>query len=407
MIVIGMKKMKSISKMINYLILGLLFFTHTVFLILPGKLVEPFICICRPVLYSGILTVLYVFNDENDCPVSKVRRDGLVVGVGTIIYVFCILMTGILVGFGKNIIASSLSSIIISVWRYATVAVMSEVLRHKLIQNIPASPASQRVFFSVALTVVYAFVQLDALRNVRSFETNGIIDFFFTSVFPALTLNAVLSYIAFIGSLRSLIIIRWAYSLTPVLMPVLPNVSKPVWATISCAMLFITIIIYHRHASNNGNRPRRPKSLRDKYRKNTVFVLGVPLVLTSLLIAFAVRAFTFFPVVVLTESMTGAIDRGSIVFVEKLRPEKVLKTVRQGDIIHYKKKNTEIVHRVVELRYSASGDMVCVTKGDANLVNDFNPVETKEIIGIVRAYIPYAGYPFTIFNKIINGRERT
>jgi len=124
--------------------------------------------------------------------------------------------------------------------------------------------------------------------------------------------------------------------------------------------------------------------------------------LTVFLAMFGLRMFSYFPVVVLTGSMAGAVDRGSIVFVEKLNAADVLNSVNEGDIIHYKYKNNEVMHRIIEFRYNESGERLYITKGDANPIADSIPVKAGQILGISRSYIPYAGYPLVILNAIFN-----
>ena len=137
----------------------------------------------------------------------------------------------------------------------------------------------------------------------------------------------------------------------------------------------------------------RAEQRRSKRTKKQVASYVAVIVLIALTSAFIMRAFTFFPVVVLTGSMTGAIDAGSVVLIEKLQPEKVYSTVNLGDVIHLRRAGFEVVHRVVGFSVNDAGDRVYITKGDANLISDAYAVEPAQVLGVARAFIPYVGYP--------------
>jgi signal peptidase len=100
--------------------------------------------------------------------------------------------------------------------------------------------------------------------------------------------------------------------------------------------------------------------------------------------------------------MTGAVDRGALVIVQKLQPEGVVSVVSEGDIICYRYKKVEMMHRVVGLSYDAAGERVYITKGDANPAADAAPVEPEQIIGVYKAQIPHMGYPVVLFRTIFD-----
>lgn len=93
--------------------------------------------------------------------------------------------------------------------------------------------------------------------------------------------------------------------------------------------------------------------------------------------------------VVQTGSMEPAIGTGSVVFI---RPEAVY-TV--GDIITFDRRESgleiPVTHRVIETRIT-EGQMVYLTKGDANESQDLNPVYKDEVLGKVLFHIPLIGY---------------
>ena len=381
-------------------ILGLLLTTQVVFLSLPDALVETFVRMCRPLLYAGATIFCFVFFGKDEHTVVNGRRGVQAAVFGAALYVMAMLAAGILFGFGRNSMAPGLAAVLGNLWIYAVTAVLSEILRLKLISG---TPSRRRAFLTVVLTLVYTFVQLDSLRRVANLDAHGLTDLIFTVFFPALALNSVLSFMAFGGSLRTLLILRCTFSLLPVLLPILPNLSKAIWSVLSSAMLFITVVVYHLAVNGKSIQLRRLAKRRAGVPKKPIWFLLVSVTFSVLLAAFILRGFAVYPVVVLTGSMKGAIEPGAVMIVEKLRPENVRDTVLEGDIIQFTYGSKEVIHRVAECRCHASGERFYITKGDANPAADINPVELSQVVGIVRASIPYIGYPFVLVNTIIVG----
>lgn len=90
---------------------------------------------------------------------------------------------------------------------------------------------------------------------------------------------------------------------------------------------------------------------------------------------------------VVSGSMSPAIKTGSVVLVRSVDPE----DIRVGDVITYRGPVTDqlITHRVAEI---LPGKLSFVTRGDANSVNDPNPIEASQIVGKVDGNIPFLGY---------------
>lgn len=90
---------------------------------------------------------------------------------------------------------------------------------------------------------------------------------------------------------------------------------------------------------------------------------------------------------VLTGSMSPTIEPGGLIIIKEVSPQ----SVKEGDVITFGSANTENIttHRVIDIENSDG--IKFVTKGDANNVQDPNPVESSLLIGKVVKFIPYAG----------------
>ena len=87
--------------------------------------------------------------------------------------------------------------------------------------------------------------------------------------------------------------------------------------------------------------------------------------------------------------MSPAFETGSVIFVRQINSLAVV----EGDIITFNSLNdaeSPITHRVVGINREAG--ISFITRGDANIVNDPNPVEADQLIGIVTGSVPYIGH---------------
>jgi len=95
--------------------------------------------------------------------------------------------------------------------------------------------------------------------------------------------------------------------------------------------------------------------------------------------------------VVLSGSMSPAFDAGSLVFVRSTEPA----GIKEGDIISFSSPNDHArltIHRVVQVKQENGFSFT--TRGDANIVNDSNPVTPEQLVGKMTVSIPYLGYIF-------------
>ena len=93
--------------------------------------------------------------------------------------------------------------------------------------------------------------------------------------------------------------------------------------------------------------------------------------------------------VVLSGSMSPAFNTGSLIFVKPAEPS----SIAVGDIITFGSAGDAsrlTTHRVVGTNWD--NGLSFITRGDANNVNDPNPVPSESVVGRVTGYIPYIGY---------------
>lgn len=93
--------------------------------------------------------------------------------------------------------------------------------------------------------------------------------------------------------------------------------------------------------------------------------------------------------IVLSGSMSPEFDTGSLAFVRDIDTDELA----VGDIITYRSQadsDSLTTHRIVEIQRNDS--LQFITRGDANNVNDPNPVLAENVVGRVTGSVPYVGY---------------
>ncbi|SFR93116.1 signal peptidase, endoplasmic reticulum-type [Halomicrobium zhouii] len=96
--------------------------------------------------------------------------------------------------------------------------------------------------------------------------------------------------------------------------------------------------------------------------------------------------------VVLSDSMSPAIDAGAVVFVGEVPAN----DISEGDVITIERAggsgdSSRVTHRVVEV-VEEDGERRFRTKGDANEDPDPSLVAPSNVIGVVQFHVPYMGY---------------
>jgi signal peptidase len=122
----------------------------------------------------------------------------------------------------------------------------------------------------------------------------------------------------------------------------------------------------------------------------------VALLVVVIPIVTGARAYT-----ITTGSMWPAMPPGTLVVVRHADPD----SVRTGDVITFQLESGQpavATHRVVGRALEADGTAAFVTRGDANNVDDADPVLPAQVVGRVWYSIPYLGR----VNQVLTGSVR-
>ena len=89
-----------------------------------------------------------------------------------------------------------------------------------------------------------------------------------------------------------------------------------------------------------------------------------------------------------SESMTGAINKGDAVVFEQYKNQKL----EEEQVVIFKKDDILVVHRIIRIK-NVNGKYHYFTKGDANKKEDESYITDEDIVGVTKFRIQYIGYP--------------
>lgn len=371
---------------------------QTVFMIIPFNAILLYNMALRPLVYAALAVIVYVFIGLDERQVRKAHNSNTVAIVSLATFGVVIIIAAFLFGAGANVMAPNLSVVGHSLWERGSIIILGELIRYKLIKK---AGQENRTGIVVALTIVLAFGQMNAVRMMIQGDM-AVWTVFFESVFRPLAISAVASYLAVEGSFLSVILLSFAYSMAPYLVPILPNISPTAWSLIISGLAFLTGVILYFATNEKGCSQRvREKQVLKYYAKKPIFYNAITAVVIIAIITFFAGVFPIYPVVVLTGSMAGTFERGSLVFVERVPPGDAFIRVGEGYVIHFVNHNgVSYIHRVIDFGHNIDGERQYVTRGDATELVDPFAVTQDDVLGIARASLPFFGYPYIFFQAV-------
>jgi signal peptidase I len=373
---------------------------QTVYMFIPTDGVRLF-NMARPLVYGISAVAIFVFMggiNEREHPVRKAFNANVVAVISFAIFGIVFLAVSIIFGAGINTMAVNPSVVVRNLWEIGLIVMLGEFIRYKLIKN---TTEQNRAFVIVPLTIALAYGLMNDMRIFIRSDT-AFAEMFFAAIFVTLAIGTVASYFAIEGSFLSVVLISFMYTIIPYLSPIMPNVSSVVWALAVSGVLFVTATIYYTIMSDKRRDTKIHEKRLARYARKPIFATAITVESIVVIIAFFAGVFPVYPVVILTDSMEGTFDRGSIVFVEKVSQGDAFLSVGEGDIIHFTgQTGVEYVHRVVEFRFDGYGERVYITQGDAVETADTFHVPQENVLGVANAQIPFIGYPYIRVQNII------
>ena len=389
-----MKTKNLVQTLIICLILALM---QTIFIITPPNILNLYTLTIRPLTFAILTIAIYTFIEHIPHPTPQTKLANKLALIFILMFSIVMLFLAFNIGVGHNSMVANHSVVIRNLWERGSIIILGDLIRYKLIKH--ANDQERRVtIFIITLTLVYS--QTTEIHRIISGNMSAL-DAFFELIFSPLVTSIVISYFSIKGSLFLVVSVSFLYTMTPYLMPILPATTLAAFSIITSGLIFVSAIIFS--ALMNSSKPiiQRIREKRvAKYRKTPLNRVTM-ITFSCLIVIFFAGMLPIYPVVILTESMTGTFDKSSLVFVEKIPPDEVLNRINEGTVIHFTSHtNVEYIHRVVGITYDTYGKRQFITQGDAAYLVDPFPVPQSNVKGIAHSFVPYIGYPIVVLSEV-------
>ena len=240
--------------------------------------------------------------------------------------------------------------------------------------------------YLVLLVLLLSFVELVTYSTLNNINNKRDIILVFTNFLPILSKNILLTYVVYYTSVANTITYRVLMEVPIYFLPIFPNFGS----YLKVVILFLFPLLVLLSIRNRLYRRVNNK----KPSKISILITSILLIVFTILVILTSGLFRYQALVVASDSMVPAINKGDIVIIDKKRDYYQI-----DDIIAFKNTDKIIIHRIVKI------ENFYKTKGDNNSMIDNWNVTDDDIIGLVRFKIRYLGYPTIFLNKWIMDGE--
>lgn len=346
------------------------------------------------ILIVWIVLAIIAMPVENDHTRFKGKKEKIKTTlIIVIIYYILYFLLGLIFGYNRSPYSRNFFTIIKNLFYVAGGIALQDYVRTKLINN------QRKKINYVIFTIIFIILRLDYAEGIAAFSSGEkIFEYVSSKVIPEIAKGCVCSYLAITGGT----LLVYAYSIPVVLMqvllPIFPNLN---WFLTSVFDVLISLILF---LYNNYEHNIKTIRLTRKEKKNINPVRKIPYIfLLLIVVTFIAGILPVKPVAIMSYSMVPTFSRGAVVVSVKIK-EKDLNKLQVGDILHYRSKNGDVIHRIIDKK-EEKGKIIFKTQGDNNNVPDPNWVEPEQVVGYVKIYIPYIGYPSVWFSEKILGMK--
>lgn len=349
--------------------------------------------ITRPVIAIVLLVFMVIskllIKSEKQTLTTSTQITVLLIGIG-LIYVILLYMLGIFTGFYTSTVQLSIWSIWNYIIPYIVIIISAENIRKTLLLKEGK--------YSKAIVLVM-MVLLDVIINTNIYSLNTVNDYFVLVsfiIFASIANNLLFNYIILKHrNAEAIIMYRLITTLYSYILPVSPDIYIFLECIIKMIAPYLVYMILER--IYGSKKVTISVTQRKKDRVITI-VYYIIIVIIAILVS---CKFKYGIMIVGSGSMTGTLNKGDIIFYEKYGKND---EIEDGQIIVFNKDDMKIIHRIIEQKLMGT-EIRYYTKGDANQDKDDGYRERKDIIGQVKARIPYVGYLTLWVNDFIGGSK--
>ena len=352
-----------------------------VLLVLAGLKLPGFIGLSLRIILAGAMTVsaavaIIFLKSFKILPLERVVLLKYMIVLG-LLYVGLYYAMGAYAGYAVNNIQFGWFSIGNFILPIGVTIVSAEIIRAKLLCFTDKYSKITAYMIGVLSEIIIYMAVYDTTQLAQLLLLVGLIG-------ASITSNLLYNYVSSRFGAGSIIAYRLITVLYAYIIPVLPDVYA---FFVSFYRMMTPLFIYW--VINRTFVGRESKALA---RESSVLEKAFGVVACIVMVGFIMLVscqFSLGAIVVGSGSMTGAIDKGDVVIMQKVDSGESL---REGDIIVFNKRNERIIHRIIKISTVAGTDRY-YTKGDVNDSEDEGYVTEDELVGKVVFKVPTIGWP--------------
>lgn len=380
-------------KRVKFNIFHLVILLYLIFSIFINKLIDlkTYNLIINPIFWLIISISIYIRTGNAHGRFSKLNENEKTILITTLFYLIINFMSGLIFGYTSNPYSNKVIPFLTNFWQIVIVIMGIEYTRSYVINE-----NKNNKLFVILFTIIFILLEINFSKLFSSInDREELFKYVSSTLLPLIFGNILYTYLTIKGSYKLVYIYRVIVEVAFLIVPILPNFD---WFMIGIRGIIVPAIIYLVLKYTSNYKSVRTRSNGRKKQNPLIYVPVFSIILIFVL--FMAGIFIYEPIAVLSNSMNPVFYRGDVVIYSKVDNNK-LKNIKKYNIIIYSKDGQAVVHRVVD-KYIKDGETYFITKGDANISNDLNPVSESQVIGVYQLSIKYIGYPSVWLNQIFN-----
>lgn len=331
---------------------------------------------------SGVITAAFAvlsFYYLKKMPLSSVHRRAVLFVTLTVavLYTVLLILSGARFGFYLADVPFSLKTLLTYILPITITVIATEFTRGAFLGQKGTLPQA----LAFAIGILSEVLLATTFASVKNF--NRFMDLVGASFLPALAAQPLYQYTGKHYGMWPAVTYRLITSLSPFLIPIQSGMPDSLSSFLSLAvppLLLVLLRILYGETAKSTKEKRAGKWMYATVAASLLLVVSFMMLISC--------EFRYKLLVVATESMTGTIDKGDGVIYE----EYTGKGIDKEDVIVFLLDDRVTVHRVIDIA-CINGQNRYYTKGDANDAPDLGFATDAEVLGVVKAKVPYFGYP--------------
>lgn len=342
--------------------------------------------ILKTFFWSAIGCVIHFFLPQNG-HAGKLKYSGqlnLWAFNCAAIYIGILIISGVIVDLGSSPYDQSAAGVLYNILTIGTVLVSTEFIRSYLVNGL-FKKEKYSAFLFLAVLMTLPQLRLSSILQISDWVEFSI--WICEDFGPVFCQSFLATYLCFLGGATPAIIYMSMVNGFHWLSPVLPDLP---WLITGLIGIMVPIF---QMTFISGIYLKLNKTIKEYKSPKESFAAWVATCLTTItLLWFVIGVFPIYPSVIATGSMEPVIYPGDMILINKVTTLDEIKALKVGDIIHFKRDDMMICHRINRI-IEEEGVLYFETKGDNNPSEDSTPVKVEHIKGTIVKVLPKVGWP--------------